>query len=138
MFYENFKALCDGKGIPPNRVAAEIGLSNSLGSKWKKTGATPHVDTIRKVARYFDIDETALLNGNLTCRVEDVGKAESAVAHLRMLLHYHERMMMGNISGCKNQIEGRCAREVFADAYADTLREAIRCVKLVNRLPEDY
>lgn len=67
-----------------------------------------------------------------------LSKEEMAVVHLRMLLHYHERMMMGNMSGCKTQIGGRCAREVMADSYADTLREAIRCVKIVNQLPDDY
>ena len=68
---------------------------------------------------------------------EKITQAESAVVHLRMLLHYHERVMMGHMYGCKNEIDGRCAREAAADVFADALREAIRCVKIVNQMPED-
>lgn len=66
-----------------------------------------------------------------------ISSAESAVVHLQMLLHYHERVMMFPMHGCKSEIDGRCAREIMSDVYADALREAIRCVKIVNQLPED-
>jgi hypothetical protein len=36
MFFDVFKALCDKKGVSPKRATEEIGLSNSITTKWKK------------------------------------------------------------------------------------------------------
>lgn len=52
---------------------------------------------------------------------------------LQGLLHYHERMMAGGIRmQDPNGTETEVPIEKFYDGYADALREAIRCVKLVN------
>lgn len=55
MFYDKFVQLCTKKGVPPTKVAAEIGLNKSAASGWKK-GATPTDVTIRRLAEYFDVD----------------------------------------------------------------------------------
>ena len=48
---------------------------------------------------------------------------------LRCLLHYHERMTMP----LKGRVDCRIAVG-FEDGYADTLREAIRCIEIVHGL----
>lgn len=61
VFYDVFKALCDAKGLSPKRAVLEMGLSNSLATRWKKTGSTPNGDTLNKVAEYFGVSVDYLL-----------------------------------------------------------------------------
>lgn len=61
MFYNKFKLLCDHKNISCGKAAAEIGLSNSIVTKWKKSGATPVGDTVIRIANYFKADTNFLL-----------------------------------------------------------------------------
>lgn len=61
MFYDKFKELCDEKGVSPKRAVTEMGLSNSLATKWKNTGATPNSETLKKIAEYFGVSVAYLL-----------------------------------------------------------------------------
>lgn len=61
MFYDVFCALCKTKGKSPTKAADEIGFSNSITTKWKKTGATPGGDTLQKIAAYFGVSIDYLL-----------------------------------------------------------------------------
>lgn len=61
MFFDIFCDLCSKKGISPNKAAGEIGLSNSITTKWKKTGATPGGDTLNRIAKYFGVSTDYLL-----------------------------------------------------------------------------
>lgn len=64
MFYDRFKALCDSKGVSCKKAVIDIGLSNSIATKWKKTGATPNGETLIKIASYFEITVEDLLSEN--------------------------------------------------------------------------
>lgn len=67
MFFDIFKLLCEERGVSPKRAVTEIGLSNSLATKWKKTGATPSGDTLSKIAKYFNISVDSLLPDSTKC-----------------------------------------------------------------------
>ena len=60
MFWENFVSLCNQKGISPNGVCADLGMSNATATKWKN-GAIPRATTARKIADYFGISVSSLL-----------------------------------------------------------------------------
>lgn len=61
MFFDIFYKLCKRKGVSCKKAAEEIGLSNSITTKWKKTGATPSGETLEKVATYFGVSADYLL-----------------------------------------------------------------------------
>ena len=61
MFFDVFKGLCERKGISPKRAAEDMGLSNSITTKWKKTGATPNGETLNRIADYFGVTADFLL-----------------------------------------------------------------------------
>lgn len=61
VFYDVYTELCRQKGISRSRAAAEMGLSNSTVTKWKKTGATPSGETMTKIAAYFGVSVDDLL-----------------------------------------------------------------------------
>lgn len=71
MFFDTFKALCDKKGVSCKRAVTDMGLSNSLATKWKKTGATPQGETLNKVATYFGVSVDSLLGPGLGPRTAD-------------------------------------------------------------------
>lgn len=62
MFFNRFKTLCDHKGVSCKRAAEEMGLSNSIATKWKKTGATPQGETLNRIAEYFGVSVDFLLS----------------------------------------------------------------------------
>lgn len=66
MFFDIFKLLCEKKGVSPKRATEDIGLSNSITTKWKKTGATPKGDTLQRIADYFGVTTDYLLTGEET------------------------------------------------------------------------
>lgn len=63
MFYDLFCELCKQKGISVTKATVEIGLSRTIGTKWKRTGATPNGETLNKIADYFGVTTDYLLTG---------------------------------------------------------------------------
>lgn len=61
MFFDVFQALCQKNGVSCKRAVEEIGLSNSIATKWKKTGATPQGETLERIADYFRVSTDYLL-----------------------------------------------------------------------------
>ena len=61
MFYDQFCELCKAKGISVTKATVEIGLSRTIGTKWKRTGATPNGETLNKIADYFGVTTDYLL-----------------------------------------------------------------------------
>lgn len=61
MFFDIFFDLCQKKGISCKRAAEDMGLSNSITTKWKKTGATPSGETLHRIAGYFGVTIDYLL-----------------------------------------------------------------------------
>ena len=62
MFYDRYVELCKQKGVTPTAAALEIGLSKATPTKWKRSGATPSGDNLKKIAAYFGITESELLS----------------------------------------------------------------------------
>ena len=63
MFYDLFCRLCQEKGVSVTRATVEMGLSRTIGSKWKRTGATPNGETLSRIAEYFGVTTDYLLSG---------------------------------------------------------------------------
>ena len=63
VFYNLFCELCKNKGVSVTRATVEIGLSRTIGTKWKKTGAIPNGETLNKIADYFGVTVDYLLTG---------------------------------------------------------------------------
>lgn len=61
MFYDLFCELCKKRGVSPTKATVEIGLSRTIGTKWKTTGATPQGETLSKIADYFGVSVDYLL-----------------------------------------------------------------------------
>ena len=59
MFWQNFTRLCESEGKSPNRVAADLGLSNSVATNWKR-GAMPRDSVLARIADYFGVSVESL------------------------------------------------------------------------------
>lgn len=60
MFWDNLIKLCNNRGVSPNGVCLELGLSNATATKWKN-GAIPRNATLKRIADYFDVSVDYLL-----------------------------------------------------------------------------
>lgn len=61
MFFDIFSDLCKRNNVSCKKAAIDIGLSNSITSKWKRTGSTPNGETLQKIADYFGVTVDLLL-----------------------------------------------------------------------------
>lgn len=69
MFWQRFEELCHERGVKPNRVALQIGVSSASITKWKN-GTVPSTDSLKKVANYFSVSVDYLL-GESDTAVDD-------------------------------------------------------------------
>lgn len=59
MLFQRVSALCKERGISIARLEKEAGLGNATIRGWK--GSSPRVDSLKKVADYFDCSVDDLL-----------------------------------------------------------------------------
>jgi transcriptional regulator with XRE-family HTH domain len=60
MFWNTLVELCNNKGISPNFVAKELGITSGTVTSWKK-GGIPRDTTLRKIADYFGVSVSYLI-----------------------------------------------------------------------------
>lgn len=65
MFYDVFTALCERKGVSPNKALTDCGISRTSTAKWRE-GAIPRGVTLQKLADYFGVTTDYLLIGEET------------------------------------------------------------------------
>ena len=63
VFFDNFKMLCDKKGISVSKAAEEIGFNKATVTWWKKEKLTPRSENLQKIANYFGVSTEYLLTG---------------------------------------------------------------------------
>lgn len=71
MFFDRFARLCKENGISMNKAITDCGFSNSLPTKWKKTGATPDISTIAVLAPYFGKSVEYMTGMALEAQIDD-------------------------------------------------------------------
>lgn len=72
MFFDRFERLCKEKNISMNKAITDCGFSNSLPTKWKKTGATPDISTIAVLAPYFGKSVEYMTGMTLESQIDDI------------------------------------------------------------------
>lgn len=112
MFFDTFDELCKKKGIKPKAAVIEIGLSNSIATKWKKTGATPQGETLNKIANYFGVSTDYLL-GN---------KTEEAPA----LTKKDERDIARDLEAMMTDLDGNSTLMFDGNPLTEDARESIK------------
>ena len=114
MFYDRFRELCRQKGVSCNRAALEMGLSNATPTKWKKTGATPTVETLQLIADYFGVSPSSLLENEKPLINED----EELTEYVEML---------------KNRPECRMLFQLTKDATKEDVEAAVRIIEALRK-----
>ena len=65
MFWSVLIELCKQKGMKPNQVGKELGISSASFTKWKN-GSVPTVDALMKIAGYFNVSIDYLVYGKVS------------------------------------------------------------------------
>lgn len=63
MFYDQVRALCEKRGVKITALARQLHLSPSAPNNWKE-GSLPKVETVMKIAEYFNVSTDYLLYGD--------------------------------------------------------------------------
>lgn len=111
MFYDLFYQLCREKGVSVTRATVEMGLSRTIGTKWKNTGATPNGETLNKIAEYFNVPVGVLLGES---------KKEAPV-----LTKKDERDIAKDLERLKESLESGEGLMFDGDPMTDEARESI-------------
>lgn len=114
MFYDRFRELCQQKGVSCNRAALEMGLSNATPTKWKKTGATPNVETLQRIADYFGVSTSSLLGSEKPLINDD----EELTEYVEML---------------KNRPECRMLFQLTREATKEDVEAAVRIIEALRK-----
>lgn len=118
MFYDVFSKLCDLKGVSCKRAAMEIGLSNSIAAKWKRTGGTPNGETLSKIADYFGVTVGYLLG-------EEEQKEKPLINEDEVLTEYLEIL--------KTRPEMRMLFQISKDATKEDVEAAVRVIEAIRK-----
>lgn len=62
MFWSKLIELCNSKGLRPNQIGKELGISSASFTKWKN-GTMPNVEMLIKLADYFNVSLDYLVLG---------------------------------------------------------------------------
>ena len=84
MFWDNFKKICDEKGLKPTPVLKECGISTGSIVRWQK-GASPYADAVLTIAEYLNCSTDVLLRGSEYIRS---GEKQVSSDELKMLEMY--------------------------------------------------
>ena len=86
MFYDRFLALCQEKGVKPQRACIEAGLSRGLAAKWKSTGTEkPSADALEKMSVYFSKSIEEILSGQQKEKPSTVSGEELSYSDMQLL-----------------------------------------------------
>ncbi|MBQ3504265.1 MAG: helix-turn-helix transcriptional regulator [Oscillospiraceae bacterium] len=118
MFFDIFHELCKIKGVSCKKAAEEIGLSNSITTKWKKTGATPGGETLEKVAAYFGVSTDYLLGKEEQKEKPLVNGDEELTEYLEVL---------------KTRPEMRMLFQLSKDATKEDVEAAVRIIEALRK-----
>lgn len=117
MFYDVFSSLCAQKGISCKRAALEIGLSNSIAAKWKRTGATPNGETLSRIADYFGVSVGYLMGEVKQFEKPLINGDEELTEYLEML---------------KTRPECRMLFQLTKDATKEDVEAAVRIIEALR------
>lgn len=84
MFWDNFKKICDEKGLKPTPVLKECGISTGSIGRWQK-GASPYADAVLTLAEFLNCSTDILLRGSEFSRS---GERQISSDELKMLEMY--------------------------------------------------
>lgn len=64
MFYERFQVLCHERGLSVSAAMNILGVSSGNMTHWRK-GRLPKGDTLRRMAKFFDVPVDTLIGSKL-------------------------------------------------------------------------
>lgn len=135
MFFDVFYDLCKKKGVSCKKAAEEIGLSNSITTKWKKTGATPSGDTLEKVAAYFDVTADYLLRKSSNPML-DLFSGKSGYftreEHKKSPLINDDQELTEYLEALKTRPEMRMLFQLSKDATKEDVEAAVRIIEALR------
>lgn len=60
-FYSVFLALCEKEKISPTEAAKRAGISSGAPTAWKKKGAVPRPEQLKKLCSLFNVSENEMM-----------------------------------------------------------------------------
>lgn len=108
MLYEQVKRLCDEKNLAITALARQLHLSPSAPDNWKK-GSLPKVETVQKIAEYFDVSLDYLLYGGERQRnIMNLGKTDVSDVHGQNVIQWNTggTVVTENSSGKFAELQG--------------------------------
>ena len=116
MFWDRLIELCNQRGISPNFVAKELGITSGTVTSWKK-GGVPRDTTMKKIADYFGTSVSYLSgltdNPDPLAYIFPIEKDPALVARMREI--------MQDVGESKPS-EADMAMEKFAASIQDAVR----------------
>jgi transcriptional regulator with XRE-family HTH domain len=115
VFFDQLQQLCKEKGVSMTRLVTDIGMHKSAVTYWRKSGTTPKMEVVEKIADYFDISANYFLN-------EKTSPAETEDDELN---NYLEEL--------KNRKEMRMLFKLASGATKEDVEKAVAIIEALSR-----
>ena len=128
ILYKRITNLCADNGIPIAKLESDLGFSNALIKKWRKT-SSPSIDKVIKIATYFSVSVDYLVGlSNVTVSADELLRDEDLAlfqkAKEQMNQQNQEHMMQIIRAGFNMAVNDNTGDGSEKDANAaDTLLE---------------
>lgn len=132
MFFDIFYELCQKEGISCKKAAEAIGLSNSITTKWKKTGATPSGETLEKVAKYFGVSTDYLLGKPAVHLVDLFPNPGGGIEGTKKPLVNEDEELTEYLEILKTRPEMRMLFQLSKDATKEDVEAAVRIIEALR------
>lgn len=99
MFWEVFVSICKSNHKTPSEVLGELHIAGDSATKWKN-GSTPSVDSIIRIADYFDVSVDYLLGREAHDEQTDMANSQSLGSlqnGLHRLIREPDRLTLSDI-----------------------------------------
>ena len=95
---ENIQRLLLDNKITATKMLSELNLAKNAMSEWKKGRIKPSIETMQKIATYFNVSVDYLLTGKETDYNEELGLDNETLDYLEELKNRPEMKMLFSVS----------------------------------------
>ena len=95
MYYENFKKLCESKGVKPTDVSKATGIATAILSNWKNGNYVPKQEKLQLVADYFNVSIDYLITGKENEFTVEMAKTDVELSNMDSYLKTYALKLAG-------------------------------------------
>ena len=134
---DRIKTLLKTNNIPVSLFCENIGIAKNAMSEWKSGRIKPSVDTVIKIANYFDVSMDWLLTGSdaRANLIKDIEREQAVAGWSDEDLEKYFYLESGTVAGWKNGAKKSGVTRIMEDYAMHVVLASMQCSRFIDLLP---